>query len=54
MAKKRVKLVEYDRNRAVLDIALGRLVVESESVRFHKNRKGRGIQVVGSEKPIEP
>jgi hypothetical protein len=47
MAKKRVKLIEYDRNRAVLEIALGRIVVEAESVRFHKNRRGRGVEVVG-------
>jgi hypothetical protein len=49
MAKKRVKLIEYDRNRAVIDIALGRVVIEAESVRFHRNKKGRGLQVVGSE-----
>lgn len=47
MAKKRVKLIEYDRNRAVLDMAFGRVIVEPELVRFHKNRKGRGLQVVG-------
>ena len=39
MAKKRhVKLVEFDRNRAVLDMALGRVIVEAESVRFHGER----------------
>lgn len=46
--KKRVKLVEFDRNRAVLDMALGRVIIEPESVRFHRNGKGRGIQLVGS------
>lgn len=51
MAKKRVKLIEYDRNRAVLDIEAGRLIVEADSVRFHRNKKGRGIQVVGGEPP---
>jgi hypothetical protein len=49
MAKKRVKLIEYDRNRAVIDIALGRVVIEAESVRFHRNKKGRGLQVVGAD-----
>jgi hypothetical protein len=49
VAKKRVKLVEFDRNRAVLDMALGRVIIESDSVRFHRNRKGRGIEVVGEQ-----
>jgi hypothetical protein len=49
MPKKRVKLVEFDRNRAVLDMTLGRVIVEANSVRFHRNKKGRGIQVVGDE-----
>jgi len=48
MAKKRVKLVEYDRNRAVVDMALGRVIIEAESVRFHRNKKGRGLEVVGA------
>lgn len=47
MAKKRVKLVEYDRNRLVADMALGRVIIEAGSVRFHRNGKGRGVQVVG-------
>lgn len=47
--KKRVKLVEFDRNRAVLDMALGRVIIEQESVRFHRNGKGRGIQMIGPE-----
>jgi hypothetical protein len=47
VAKSKVKLVEFDRNRAVLDIDLGRIVVEPNSVRFHRNRKGRGVEVVG-------
>lgn len=49
MAKKRVKLVEFDRNRLVADIALGRIIIEAESVRFHRNGKGRGIVVVGEQ-----
>lgn len=47
MAKKRIKLVEYDRNRAVIDLEFGRLIVEPESVRFHRNKKGRGVELVG-------
>ena len=46
MAKKRVKLVEFDRNRAVLDLAVGRVIIEPESIRFHRNGKGRGIQLI--------
>jgi hypothetical protein len=42
-----VKLIEFDRNRAVLEIELGRIVVEPDSVRFHKNRKGRGVELLG-------
>ncbi|MCI4318910.1 MAG: hypothetical protein L3K23_02105 [Thermoplasmata archaeon] len=49
MAKKpRVKLIEYDRNQLVVDIRQGRLVIEADSVRFHKNGKGRGVIVVGN------
>lgn len=47
MAKKRVKLIEYDKNRAVIDMALGRVIIEPESVRFHRNGKGRGVEFVG-------
>jgi hypothetical protein len=46
MAKKRVKLVEFDRNRLVADMALGRVIIEAESVRFHRNGKGRGVELV--------
>jgi hypothetical protein len=49
MSKKpAVELVEYDRNQLVVDIGLGRLVIEADSVRFHKNGKGRGLKVVGA------
>ena len=48
MAKKdRVRIVEYDRNQLVVDIAVGRVVIEPDSVRFHKNGKGRGVALVG-------
>jgi hypothetical protein len=43
-----VELVEYDRNQLVVDIPLGRLVIEPDSVRFHRNGKGRGLKVVGA------
>jgi hypothetical protein len=43
----RVKLIEYGRGRAVLEIDLGRIVVEPDAVRFHKNRKGRGVELLG-------
>jgi hypothetical protein len=45
MAKGRltVDLVEASRSRFVLDTELGRIIVESDSIRFHKNGKGRGV-----------
>ena len=46
MAKRRVKLIEFDRNRLVADIAIGRIIIEAESVRFHRNGKGRGIEIL--------
>lgn len=49
MAKKRVKLVEFDRNRLVADIARGRIIIEADSVRFHRNGKGRGIELLPKE-----
>lgn len=42
----RVELVEASPARFVLDMALGRVIVEPESVRFHKNGRGRGVAVV--------
>ena len=44
--KDRVTLVEASANRFVLDIALGRVIIEPSGVRFHKNGRGRGIVVV--------
>jgi hypothetical protein len=50
MAKKgRVRIVEYDRNQLVVDIDAGRLVIEPDSVRFHKNGRGRGVALVGKQ-----
>jgi hypothetical protein len=45
--KQSVELVEYDRNQIVVDIPLGRVVIEPDAVRFHKNGRGRGLTVVG-------
>jgi hypothetical protein len=42
----RVELVEATPERYVLDIPLGRVVVEPEGARFHRNGRGRGIWVV--------
>jgi hypothetical protein len=42
----KVELVEATPKRYVLDILLGRVIVEPDSVRFHKNGRGRGITVV--------
>jgi hypothetical protein len=44
--KAEVALIEFDRNQAVLDTPLGRLVIEPGSVRFHKNGRGRGVTLV--------
>ncbi len=49
MAKKKVVLVEFEKRRAVLDIPLGRLIIEPDSVRFHRNGKGRGMTVVSDD-----
>lgn len=37
-----VELVEASPARFVLDMALGRVIVEPDSERFHKNGRGRG------------
>jgi hypothetical protein len=42
----RVDLVEASPERYVLDIPLGRVIVEPEGVRFHRNGRGRGLVVV--------
>jgi hypothetical protein len=42
----RVDLVEATPDRYVLDIPLGRVIIEPDGVRFHKNGRGRGLTVV--------
>jgi hypothetical protein len=43
----RVELVEATPERYVLDIPLGRVIIEPDGVRFHRNGRGRGLTVVG-------
>jgi hypothetical protein len=43
----RVDLVEATPGRYVLDIRLGRVIVEPDGARFHRNGRGRGVVVVG-------
>jgi hypothetical protein len=42
----RVDLVEATPERYVLDIPLGRVIIEPDGVRFHKHGRGRGLLVV--------
>ena len=44
-----VALVEASPIRFVLDIPLGRVIIEPESVRFHKNGRGRGLTILSRE-----
>jgi hypothetical protein len=44
----RIKLVEYDRNQAVLDTPYGRVVVAPDQLRFHRNGRGRGTVLVSA------
>jgi hypothetical protein len=41
----KVELVEATPSRYVLDTPIGRMIVEPNSVRFHRNGRGRGITV---------
>jgi hypothetical protein len=40
-------LVEATPDRYVLDTQMGRVIIEPDRVRFHKNGRGRGVIVVG-------
>lgn len=42
----RVELVEASPAWYVLDMGLGRVIVEPDSVRFHKNGRGSGAAVL--------
>jgi hypothetical protein len=46
----RVDRVEATSERYVLEIPLGRGIIEPEAVRFHRNDRGRGLSVVGGSK----
>jgi hypothetical protein len=43
----RVELIEATPERYVLDIPLGRVIIEPDGVRFHKNGRGRGMKMIG-------
>lgn len=53
MANKRdvVSLVEASKDRFVVDIPLGRVIIEPSVVRFHKNGRGRGVIVIPGDEP---
>jgi hypothetical protein len=51
--KVRIKLIAYDRNELVVDTPFGRVVIDTEQVRFHRNGRGRGT-VVASRLRGEP
>lgn len=42
-----VDLVEASPMRYVLDTPLGRIIIEPDRVRFHKNGRGRGVLLIG-------
>jgi hypothetical protein len=44
----RVDLVEATPERYVLDIPFGRVIVEPDGFRFHKNGRGRGLTLVSN------
>jgi hypothetical protein len=45
--KPRVRLIEADTERFVVDNELGRVIIEADSVRFHRAGRGRGRVLVG-------
>jgi hypothetical protein len=40
--QKGVRLIEATRNQFVIDNELGRIVIEGDTVRFHRAGRGRG------------
>lgn len=44
-----VALVEASTNRIVIDTKVGRIIVEPETVRFHRSGRGRGRVLLGPE-----
>ena len=47
--KRDVRLVEASSNRIVIDMGLGRIIIEPETVRFHRSGRGRGRDLLGAE-----
>jgi hypothetical protein len=43
-----VVLVEASSNRIVVDSKLGRIIIEPESVRFHREGRGRGRTILSN------
>jgi hypothetical protein len=41
-----VDLVEATPERYVLDTRLGRVIIEPDSIRFHRNGRGRGVTLI--------
>jgi hypothetical protein len=52
-SKPGVRLVEADANRSVLDMGLGRVIIEADSVRFHRAGRGRGRTILGADEDQE-
>jgi len=44
-----VMLVEASADRIVVDTKVGRVIVEAETVRFHRAGRGRGRILLGSD-----
>jgi hypothetical protein len=42
-----VSLVEASADRIVVDTRIGRIIIEAESVRFHRSGRGRGRTLLG-------
>jgi hypothetical protein len=44
-----VMLVEASSNRIVVDTRAGRVIIEPETIRFHRSGRGRGRILLGPE-----
>ena len=42
----RLSLIEYDRRQIMVDMLVGRIVIEPESVRFRRKSRDRGLTLV--------
>jgi hypothetical protein len=45
--KDEIRLVEFDRRQVVVDAPFGRVVIDADQIRFHRNGRGRGLVLVG-------